>query len=148
MPNDSTSWKLVPVEPTIDMHNAAAWAGLCGSPPSISADGRIEWRPANASTIYRAMLSASPPAPSDWQTIGPELVEALKALTTARALAGVRDQVAGWNGEGRPDGPYERHPALLGATLPKSNCGAVYELDDALQSARAALAKASAIREG
>lgn len=65
--------------------------------------------------------------------------EALERLVNARALSGVRDLVAGWNGEGRADGPYERHPKRLGATLPKTNCGAVYELDEAMQAARAAL---------
>lgn len=70
------------------------------------------------------------------------LREALCHLVNARALAGVRELVAGWNGENLPDGPYrERHPARLGATLPKTNCGAVYELDEAMQEARAALQK-------
>jgi hypothetical protein len=67
------------------------------------------------------------------------LREALERLVEAKALAGVRGIVAGWNGEGKPDGPYKRHPKSLGATLPKTNCGAVYELDDALQAARAFL---------
>lgn len=71
-------------------------------------------------------------------------LEALDRLVNAKALAGVRELVAGWNGENRPDGPYaERHPSRLGATLPKTDCGAVYELDEAMQAARAALAKAS-----
>lgn len=62
-------------------------------------------------------------------------------LANARALAGVREIVAGWNGEGKPDGPYERHQSRLGATLPKTDCGAVYELDEALTDARLALAQ-------
>jgi hypothetical protein len=66
---------------------------------------------------------------------------ALRRLVNAKALAGVRALVAGWNGEGR-DEPYkERHPARLGATLPKTNCGAVYELDEALTAARAVIEK-------
>lgn len=70
----------------------------------------------------------------------PALVEALKALVNAKALSGVRDLVAGWNGESRPEGPYnERHPRRLGATLPKTTCGAVCDLDEALVAARAAL---------
>lgn len=69
----------------------------------------------------------------------PSIREALEALVNAKALKGVRELVAGWNGEGR-DEPYkERHPSRLGATLPKTNCGAVYELDEAMQNARAAL---------
>jgi len=69
----------------------------------------------------------------------PSIREALEALVNAKALKGVRELVAGWNGEGR-DEPYkERHPSRLGATLPKTNCGAVYELDEAMQSARALL---------
>lgn len=55
-------WKLVPVEPTPVMHNAAALAGLCGKPPSII-DGRIEWALADASAVYRAMLAAAPQPP-------------------------------------------------------------------------------------
>lgn len=65
---------------------------------------------------------------------------ALDALVNARALSGVRELVAGWNGEGRPDGPYERHPDKLGATMPKTNCGAIYALDEVMQQAREALA--------
>jgi hypothetical protein len=73
----------------------------------------------------------------------PDLYEALSALVEAKALAGVRELVAGWNGETRPDGPFEaRHPSRLGATLPKTDCGSVYDLDAAMQNARAALAKA------
>lgn len=69
---------------------------------------------------------------------------ALRRIINAKALRGVRELVAGWNGENRPDGPYaERHPARLGATLPKTTCGAVYELDEAMQSARTALATTS-----
>jgi hypothetical protein len=60
----------------------------------------------------------------------------IEDLATADALFGVRDLVAGWNGEGNPDGPYSRHPPRLGATLPKTNCGAVYKLDEALSRAR------------
>ena len=68
-----------------------------------------------------------------------ELTAALDRLVNAKALKGVRSLVAGWNGEDR-DEPYkERHPSRLGATLPKTNCGAVYELDEAMQSARALL---------
>jgi len=67
---------------------------------------------------------------------------ALRDLVEAKALADVRGIVAGWNGEGREDGPYEtRHPARLGAQLPKTTCGAIYELDEAMQRARAALSE-------
>lgn len=66
-----------------------------------------------------------------------ELRERLSAMVTAKALKGVREIVSGWNGEGKADGPYERHPSKLGATLPKTNCGAVYELDEAMCRARA-----------
>lgn len=64
---------------------------------------------------------------------------ALAAIVNARALSGVRDQVAGWNGEGRPEGPFERHPSGLGAHI-KTNCGRIYELDELMVAARAALA--------
>lgn len=71
--------------------------------------------------------------------IAEQMAEALRALVDAKALSGVRKQVAGWNGEDRPVPYKERHPDRLGATLPKTNCGAVYALDDAMQAARAAL---------
>lgn len=70
------------------------------------------------------------------------LLKALEDLVNARAISGVREIVAGWNGENKPDGPYQRHPSKLGATLPKTTCGAVYDLDEAMQRAHAALAKA------
>lgn len=72
----------------------------------------------------------------------PDLLAALRGLVEAKTLSGVRGLVAGWNGEGKPGSPYPRHPSNLGATLPKTTCGAVYELDEALTRARAAIAKA------
>lgn len=68
------------------------------------------------------------------------LRETLERLVNAKALSGVREQVAGWNGEGR-EKPNERHPYNLGATLPKTRCGHVYELDEAMQEARAILSQ-------
>jgi hypothetical protein len=68
---------------------------------------------------------------------------ALTTLVDAKALSGVRKLVAGWNGEGRDGGPFKRHPYRLGATLPKTYCGEVYELDEAMQIARAILSGAS-----
>ena len=54
-------WKLVPVKPTIEMHNAAALApGICGTPPYLTADGRIGYALADASEVYAAMLAAAP----------------------------------------------------------------------------------------
>lgn len=74
-----------------------------------------------------------------------DLKVALRNLVNAKAISGVREMVAGWNGENRPDGPYvERHPSRLGATLPKTDCGSVYELDEAMQAARALLSKLEA----
>lgn len=69
------------------------------------------------------------------------LVSTLTALTSANALAGVRPLVAGWNGEGKPYFPSERHPPRLGATLPKTDCGAIYDLHDTLSKGRALLAE-------
>lgn len=72
---------------------------------------------------------------SDAATIE-RLREALGKLTHAKALKSVRGLVAGWNGEGREDGPFEeRHPPRLGAHI-ETNCGAIYELDEALVQAR------------
>ncbi|MGB3830869.1 MAG: hypothetical protein WA975_03285 [Mesorhizobium sp.] len=65
---------------------------------------------------------------------------ALDRLVNAKALSGIRAQVAGWNGENRQEGPYnERHPSRLGARI-ETNCGRIYELDEIMQEARAALA--------
>ena len=55
-----------------------------------------------------------------------KLVEAGKAL-------GLREIVAGWNGEGK-EKPYTPHPAHLRATI-KTTCGAVYALDTAITEA-------------
>lgn len=78
----------------------------------------------------RAILAAVLP-----MVLGPAK-EALSGVADAKALSGVRDQVAGWNGENQPKPYTERHPRKLGATLPKTNCGAVYDLDEALIRAR------------
>ncbi len=68
-----------------------------------------------------------------------QLEAALSALVNAKALSGVREMVAGWNGENRPEGPFlSRHPARLGAVI-RTNCGAVYDLDEAMTNARLAL---------
>lgn len=72
-----------------------------------------------------------------------ELKKALADLVNAKALSGVRGLVAGWNGENLPPNKraYDRHPYRLGATLPKTCCGEVYELDEAMQAARSLLAE-------
>lgn len=76
---------------------------------------------ASARTAVPALLTALDEARAE----AARLREALDKLVNAKALSGVRNLVAGWNGEGRTEGPYtERHPAKLGATLPKTNCGA------------------------
>jgi hypothetical protein len=75
-----------------------------------------------------------------------ELRGKIQALVEAKALAGVRGIVAGWNGENRPEPYNERHPYKLGASLPKTCCGHVYELDEALQAARAALSQQNGVR--
>jgi hypothetical protein len=69
----------------------------------------------------------------------PEMLEALEALVNAEALSGVSELVAGWNGP--PEKPYSPHPANLGASI-KTTCGRVYKLDEAMKTARAAIAKA------
>lgn len=56
-------WKLVPEKATGGMHNAAALAGLCGTPPHI-VDGRIEYALADASAVYAAMIDAAPTIPA------------------------------------------------------------------------------------
>lgn len=105
-----------------------------------------------AGDIVKQLRDTRYPGQMEMRVAAAEEIELLRTVLTdlvnARALAGVRGVVAGWNGERRPDGPFEhRHPAELGATLPKTNCGAVYALDEAMQRARSALAVTSGIRE-
>jgi len=72
------------------------------------------------------------------------LEAALSRLVNAKALSGVRGQVAGRSGEKIPGGPYkERHPSRLGAILPRTTCGAVCELDEAMRDARRVLSGAT-----
>lgn len=80
----------------------------------------------------------APPPPSPDATIK-ALVEATEGFLSAFDKLKVRLLVAGWNGEDKSDGPYERHPNLLGVTL-RTNCGQVYALDEAAEGARDALA--------
>lgn len=78
-----------------------------------------------------------------------ELIDAAKAVLEAKALSGVRALVAGWNGEDKPEGQrYGRHPNKLGATLPKTTCGAVYELDEAMQRLRTAISACEGEKAG
>lgn len=72
----------------------------------------------------------------------PDLLKALSDIVDAKAIAGVRTLVAGWNGEHLKKPHYERHSPRLGARI-ETNCGAIYELDEALERARAAIAKAT-----
>lgn len=63
------------------------------------------------------------------------LEKALKLFVEAEALEEITAVVAGWNG---PASAYQRHNSHLGATIP-TTCGGIYELNDALIEARAAL---------
>lgn len=67
-----------------------------------------------------------------------ELTQKLERLVSAKALSGIRTLVAGWNGENLPQPHIARHPSTLGARI-ETNCGAIYELDEAMQEARAFL---------
>lgn len=69
----------------------------------------------------------------------PDRCAALAQLLEAVDALGLRQLVAGWNGENRSDGPYEPHPPKLGVTL-RTNAGHVYALDFAAENARTALA--------
>jgi hypothetical protein len=68
-----------------------------------------------------------------------DLAQALDALANAEALAVVRKIVSGWNGDGREGAPFKRHPDNLAATIPKTRCKAIYDLDDAIERAKALL---------
>lgn len=79
----------------------------------------------------------------DFAVTAARKIEALETALTdvldAKALSGIRDLVAGWNGEHLPENErYGRHHDNLGVTLP-TNCGAIYELDEAMLRARVLL---------
>jgi hypothetical protein len=75
-----------------------------------------------------------------------EMRQALESLVKAEALASVRGIVAGWNGDGREGVPFKRHPDNLGATIPKTRCKAIYDLDEAIERAKALLASAAPLK--
>ena len=58
--------------------------------------------------------------------------DAVEALVKAVEKLGLRELVAGWNGENK-DEPYAPHPPCLGATI-KTTCGVVYEIDAAIRA--------------
>ena len=58
--------------------------------------------------------------------------DAVQALVKAVEKLGLRELVAGWNGENK-DEPYAPHSPRLGATI-KTTCGVVYEIDAALRA--------------
>ena len=58
--------------------------------------------------------------------------DAVEALVKAVEKLGLRELVAGWNGENK-DKPYAPHPPSLGATI-KTTCGVVYEVDAAIRA--------------
>ena len=72
------------------------------------------------------------------------LADALIDLVEAVERLGIRETVAGWNGENRPElqrfGP---HPDNLLAVIP-TNCGTVCAIDKATVDARKALGKDAA----
>ena len=90
----------------------------------------IAWMPlpqapdSNIKEINNAPTPVSEPIKS--AAVLGELIKAVNEL-------GLRDLVAGWNGENREDGPLEPHPNNLGVTL-KTNAGTVYAIDAALRS--------------
>jgi len=100
-------------------------------------EARQSWKEAVA--LYEQEVARVDPLITTVRTAEASLAEARRLLTAvveAKALEGVRKQVAGWNGEGRDDGyRYERHRDDLGAKLPDTNCGAIYALDEAMQEA-------------
>jgi hypothetical protein len=114
------------------------WNGAVGILPlNDDEDSAIAWTTAGTNEAANAAFIVKAVNNHD------ALVKALEDLVNAKALSGVRAIVAGWNGEGRAEPYNERHPSKLGATLPKTNCGAVYELDEAMQRARALVGQLS-----
>jgi hypothetical protein len=129
----SATHKTVPVEPTVKMSKAGE--------AQYSRTGLGVWSDFRA--IYRAMIEAAPEPPATSDAMRDRIVAVLDAVANAAALKNVRSLVAGWNGEGKPGAPFERHPGRLGARI-ETNCGAVYALDEALVAARALLAELTA----
>jgi len=106
---------------------------LAGDTPLIKQEGTEHHALADARWTREAWLALNGSFNS--------LREALANLVNAKALSGVRSLVAGWNGEDKPE-RYERHPSRLGARI-ETTCGRIYELDELLTAARAALSGVS-----
>ena len=78
-----------------------------------------DWQANNTDTEYvRADLCT----PTD---------ERVRALVDAVARLGLRELVAGWNGEGK-EKPYAPHPDRLKAKI-ETTCGVIYAIDAALR---------------
>ena len=60
------------------------------------------------------------------------LIEAAERVVAANLAKQLRQTVAGWDGENRPES-FSRHPADFRATIP-TTCGDVYEMDDAAKA--------------
>lgn len=62
-------------------------------------------------------------------------VEEARELLACVDKLGLRKLVAGWHGEGKPDGPYPPHPKDLGCKL-DTKCGLVVLIDRAAEALR------------
>ncbi len=108
-----------------------------GSPKAIAADRRAQVLSALTDSRHDILVLW------DFSVSAARKVEALETALTdvlnAKALSGIRELVAGWNGEHLPENErFGRHHDNLGVTLP-TNCGAIYELDEAMLRARSLL---------
>jgi hypothetical protein len=83
-----SEWKLVPVEPTDEMLNAAN-----GCPPNFP-EGRV-WVDQDNATTYRAMLDAAPQPPSQWPQPRP-MSEAPKDVPVLAWWPASNEWVATW----------------------------------------------------
>ena len=101
----------------------------------IADDGRV----ANCTqiTLMGRRHPTEAPANARLIALAPELArayiaqhEAQDALVKAVERLGLRELVAGWNGENR-EKPYTPHPDNLGAKI-STTCGTVYAIDAAL----------------
>jgi hypothetical protein len=92
-----------------------------------------DWEPAARAVMRLAMTDAIAAADGFKGS-----VESARALLAQVDKLTLRPLVAGWNGEGRKDGPNEPHPNGLIVTLP-TTAGVVYAIDAAAEALRRAL---------
>lgn len=109
-----------------------AWDGTPFDEDAKAAADRIEQLVKERDLLQEAADEAKRLWAESETALAAERAKTAKLVEAGKAL-GLREIVAGWNGEGK-EKPYIPHPAHLWATI-KTTCGAVYALDAAITEA-------------